>query len=286
MRRILIILTFLALMILPVSRCQHLSRQQALYKYYFPIATYTANPKRGVGLTYPHCEDIQAMGASWQYNWSFAPVNCTGEDVPMVWGVPQMELLRRGRQIGGDSSWLMGFNEPDLSDQARMTPEEAAAAWHWLEAQYPGKLLISPAPSHLHPEWLPQFRAAYVVAYGRPPRLDALAMHCYYPTAEECITLAQRFVGWADEWDVTGGVWVTEFAFPACYCGGQVAGLREAQEFIAWMDLEPAIARYAWFSSRQQGNEWWSFRWAECRTPLFDFETGALTVWGQMYSGQ
>lgn len=102
--------------------------------------------KKGVATwAYDHtAEALQDVGAGWVWDWS-----SKGEDVPegvefvpMMWGpgsVTDEELA--AAKASGTS--LLGFNEPDLPEQANMTVEEALELWPKLEET--GLRLGSPA---------------------------------------------------------------------------------------------------------------------------------------------
>jgi len=235
--------------------------------------------KGGVGLTYRHCEDAEALQVAWEYDWSMQPPDCYGiENVPMVWGLWAIQ-----GEVGGNSPWLMGFNEPDLSGQSAIEPATAAVAWREIERLYPDKKLVAPAPSHIHREWLTEFRDAYITAYGVPPRLDALAAHAYFGGVIEVIEMVRWYEDRAVEWNVPGGVWLTEFAFLPCYTSNAQARAAEV-EILNWLEAEPGVARYAWFAARMSGDELWSFKPKSCLTHLNDFESGALTTEGRIYA--
>ena len=80
-------------------------------------------------------------------------------------------------------------------------------------------------------------------------------------------------------------VWVTEFSFcmNALWCpdAGISQSVQEMQKFIAWMENESTVTRFAWFASRFQGTE----DWADPRyyTPLVDWNSGQMTQWGNVY---
>ncbi len=185
------------------------------------------------------------LGASWLYDWSAEPPGSDWvEAVPMVW-----PFAGEPPALGGTSRWVLGFNEPDLAGQANLTPDAAAVLWERLERAYEDRRLVAPAPSDQHPEWLPQFRRAYVARFGRPPRLDALAVHCYLQSAERCLELVRRFEVWAYEWGV-GEVWVTEFAFMPSHCPDAEG---EARRFVAGLEADRLITRYSPYMSFEPG---------------------------------
>jgi len=239
------------------------------------------DPKRGLGTHHPEfCEDARVLGASWQYNWRVDLGDCAGiEDVPMVYCWSDVGRIEEGlAQIGGDFGWLLGFNEPDIRQQCNLSPVEAARWWPRVEALARGRRMVSPAV--VHPEWLRTFRAEYARLYGRPPRMDALAVHCYVNTASGCQALAEEVIGYAREWGV-GEVWVTEFSF-FTQEGGLGKAEQEARSFMEWMEAEPMIGRYAWFPTRLDGSEYWRPNTFWLDQVLVDW-SGSLTTWGELY---
>jgi hypothetical protein len=97
------------------------------YQTYLPLSTHTIT-KRGISLACGY-EDMarldretQALGVSWLWNWQTDPPVFEGiESVPCVWSAAFI-----GRPLGGNSEWVIGFNEPDQWDQANLTPEAGA----------------------------------------------------------------------------------------------------------------------------------------------------------------
>lgn len=155
------------------------------------------------------------------------------------------------------SAWVMGFNEPDLTGQAGMTPQAAVKYWRIVESRFPERKLVAPAPSHLHLEWLPQFRAVYRAEVGRYPRFDALAVHCY-DSAAQCIAVVKQFEAWAREWGVPE-IWVTEFAFVPAWSQDAEG---EARAFMAYLGQRPMVTRVAPFLSYGSGCDEY---WPDCR---------------------
>lgn len=232
--------------------------------------------KKGVGLTYNDCPTVSSVKAAWQYGWTMSPANC-----PNVENVPLMEGRHEINQTaGGNSQWLMGFNEPDLGWQETLSFADWAAAWREIEKKYPKTKLLAPAPSGGDPNWLDQFRNAYIAAYKTAPRFDGLAVHCYAWYASDCINHTKKFLSWANSWQVPE-VWVTEFSFSPVSPSSQSQSLRETQTYVNWMTNEAKITRYAWFTSKVQGNEAWLSPYFV--TPLAQWSDGKLTAFGSNY---
>ncbi len=232
--------------------------------------------KKGIGLTYGDCPSATAVVAVWQYGWSPTPAACAGiENIPMIWGASDVNAT-----LGGNSQWIMGFNEPDSTSQSNISPSNAATLWRQIEQMYPTRKLAAPAPSGGNTTWLPAFRQAYISDYGTAPRLDALTVHCYAWYASQCTSFTQQYETWATSWGVPE-VWVTEFSFSPTSPNTLSQSLQEAQTYINWMEADSMITRFAWFASKIQGTESWMSPYFD--TPLIDWTTGQLTAFGTMY---
>jgi hypothetical protein len=204
----------------------------------------------------------------------------------MVRDAQQQAALRAGGWlIGGDSEWVLGYNEPDLCpDQACLTVEQAVPLWNELENALLDRKLVAPAPSHVHPQWIVEFYNAYVATYGGSPRFDALAMHWYGQRAQYGIAMAEWYKARAREWNVPE-VWVTEFAVFACTNLSLAEAGAEARTLIEYFDSDPLITRYAWFTNRTRADENYVGAYMECSaSPLFDWATGKPTFWRDVYT--
>ena len=264
----------------PTPRSSAPQNPRTIYYVYLPLIQ--SNPasaaplKKGVPLTYPDCAIVTAVNASWEYAWGPTPPDCPGvENIPMIWDSSEINYT-----LGGNSQWIMGFNEPDSASQANMSPAQAAAGWRQIEQKYPTRKLLAPAPSGANASWIVDFRNAYISAYGTAPRMDGLDVHCYRWYASECTDHTQNFITWANSWNVPE-VWVTEFSFSPTSPSSPARSLQEAQTFITWMENNPKITRFAWFASKIQGNEWWLP--PTHNTPLVNWTTGLPTTYGAMY---
>ena len=148
-----------------------------------------------------------APGVSWTYNWAVdpgrQPANLGGGEcdinfAPMCWnGNWNGTQLTNYLNNNSGTRYLLGFNEPNFSSQANMTPAQAAEKWPELEeyAQQYGMALVSPALNFSGErvggrvwqpvDWLDAFILEYNNLYDKDPRMDYIAMHCYmdYATA-------------------------------------------------------------------------------------------------------
>lgn len=257
---------------------------KTLVRHWFPLILKQPHAKKGLGLTYGRCGDVSTVNASWYYTWGPQPISCPGSQ-----GVPMIRTNKATwDNVPPSSTWLMVLNEPDAVKQDNLTPSEAAYLWRAVELRFPRQRLVAPGVAWSGTGWLPQWRAEYVKAFNRSPRIDAIAFHCYLPTAAGCMAEVKYFDSLARAWNVSE-LWVTEYGFLPCRTLGFGAGdlssaLREAEIFTAWMDAQPRITRYAWFAARIRETESWSFPMG-CSTALFDM-LGTPTQFGEWYSGR
>jgi hypothetical protein len=195
----------------------------------------------------------------------------------MIWGMDDWyDVIMRDGEIGGNSQYLLTFNEPDIGGQSGLSPIKAAFMYYFIQLKFPHFKLMSPAPSHLDVEWLVRFRKAYIEMWGSPPRLDGLAVHCY-AEASFCIPTVRKAVNWCNEWEGCQEVWVTEYAW------WEGEWRNEVQTFLDWCKSEPTVSRVYWFASYVGGKEWWGkgFRGAS----LSD-RNGTLTPKGEFFKAQ
>ena len=144
--------------------------------------------------------DAIRPGVSWTYNWYVTPEPDFLQDgtqdivfAPMCWNQDyDAAKLRSYLQNHPEAQYLLGFNEPNFSSQANMTPAQAAAVWDQLEAlgQEFNLKLISPALNFTGErvggrvwgidEWLGAFIEEYRSLHnGKDPQMDYIALHCY-----------------------------------------------------------------------------------------------------------
>jgi hypothetical protein len=152
--------------------------------------------------------------------------------------------------------FLLLLNEPNLTDQANMTPQQAAELWPRYEAiaASTGVQLVGPAmtwgtlPGFADPVvWLDAFYAAYRSANaGRDPRIDYLAFHWYdYGLSGQLDRLSKYGKPF----------WVTEFAnWHSGNDGAQIDSVAKQKEqmteMVAVCESRDDVFRYAWFTGR------------------------------------
>ena len=84
---------------------------------------------------------------------------------------------------------VLGYNEPNMAEQADTSPLEAALAWMELQGRYEDRELVSPATAHADTEWMDQFMVECEILGCR---IDYIATHFYKAdSAENTINVSQ-----------------------------------------------------------------------------------------------
>lgn len=220
--------------------------------------------KRGVGYSFQLPQtDMFLLGntISWFYNWG---PDCSSDVqaqaaqygvsfVPMAWN-NNYDTARISNMVRVfDNEYLLAFNEPNLTDQANMTPQVAAKYWPALRsyAKSKGLKIVSPAMNYgtlsgyNDPvKWLDEFFAQDGVSIDD---IDAIALHCYMNSA----SALKGYIDMFNKYDKP--LWLTEF----CAWDGGVASaaaqISYMSEALAYLEECPAVERYAWFIPRYNG---------------------------------
>ncbi|MCD5980854.1 glycoside hydrolase family protein [Pseudomonas quasicaspiana] len=265
----------------------------ALSTFSTPSWSATKSAKRGIAYDIASPADLSALspGISWWYNWSPKPhdrlaaynySSTYGVDfIPMVWNANVDDgQLKLYLQAHPDIRYLLVINEPNLVDQANMTPEATAQFWPRLEqiSAQTGVKLVGPAMNwgtmsgYGDPVvWLDAFYAAYRAQnQNRDPKIDYLAFHWY----------DYGLSGMLDRLSKYGKpFWVTEFAnWHSPIDGVQIDTLEKQKqqmaEMVAVCENRADVFRYAWFTGRMNDDPHFS--------SLLN-EEGRLTELGQHY---
>ena len=235
--------------------------------------------KRGVSYSFEQdktaAEDMallsSANGIKWYYNWyiqSHADADAARKQhnvayYPMVWNSWEFEeLLEPYLAANPDIEYIMGFNEPNLTDQSNMTPKEAAKHWPKLVrfAKKHNLKIVSPAMNYgtLQDYWVPwvwldeffgidridEETGRVIRNRGFPgvslEDIDAISIHCYMPDAGAMKWFISNFKRYNKP------IWMTEF------CSWENTDSIEWQmafmsEAITYMELDPDVEKYAWF---------------------------------------
>ncbi len=268
-----------------------------------PIYVYSAlltkSPKRGISFDLASSTDMEALanGVSWWYNWGKTPNSSVPanyytryamEYVPMLWGgntsSSDMTVVKTFILAHAEVKYLLVMNEPNLTDQAKRTPVEAAADWLKYEqvvadlaAQGRAVSLVGPAMNwgtmsgYADPVvWLDAFYAEYQKANNqRLPRIDYLAFHWYdYGLAAQLDRLKKY----------GKKVWITEMANWNAQINSYAKQKVQMAEMVNICETRSDVFRYAWFYGRggQPDSRF---------TYLLAPADGQLTELGQYYIG-
>ena len=222
-----------------------------------PVAQPVHGPKKGVS-TWAFDgvgAALTGSGASWYYTWGPDHPGIAGpagvDFVPMIWGeaaVGNGSLAKAAQQGSGT---LLGFNEPDLTAQSNLTPQQALDLWPKLTAT--GLTLGSPAVAYGGADpggWLDQFMQG---ARSRGLRVDFIALHWYgsdFRTAEAVGQLQHYLQAVHDRYGLP--VWLTEFALIKFSGGTSFPTSDQQVAFVkastAMLQSLPFVQRYAWFA--------------------------------------
>lgn len=244
--------------------------------------------KRGIAGNLQTASDanLLAEGVSWDYNWSHeypgvaSDMYAAGMSFyPMVWNSGlNKDNISRLKKDYPQSGWILGYNEPNLTDQANMIPSVAAASWPDLRefANSLGMKLASPAlnygtlSGYSDPEkWLDDFIACDGIG---PDAFDAVALHCYMPNVNGMRAMIRKFDKYAKP------VYMTEF----CHANGNITN--DVSEQISFMsdvlnmlESDENVGGYSWFIARAGGS------WSAISLLNNDYQNPALTDLGRLY---
>lgn len=258
-----------------------------------PVVSKSA--KRGIAYELTSAADMQALapGVSWYYNWGTAPkINLSVAAIkstyqldyfPMIWNANNNPAAMTAYLLANPGiRYLLLMNEPNLTDQANLSPAAAAVQWPLYEAiaKATGVKLVGPAvtwgtmANFSDPVvWMDAFIDAYQDANGgRSPQIDYLAFHWYdYGLAGQL----DRLVKYGKPF------WVTEMAnWHSQTDGAQIDTLAKQKtqmtEMVALCEGRADVFRYAWFIGRMTPGADPHF------TSLLGAD-GVLTELGQLY---
>jgi len=199
------------------------------------------------------------------------------EYAPMIWGAAS-DRSAAATAITADARVLLGFNEPNFGGQANLSAEAAARLWPELEAiaEAKGLRLVSPAVNFCGGDCQDSDPFHYLDAFFaacKGCRVDAIAMHLYVACSPAGDNKAEWLINHVETYKTRfkQPLWLTEFA---CDSAKNVAEQRAfLEDAVAYLEAEPRIERYAWFSGRATN------------VPYVDLLAGSgkLTELGQAY---
>lgn len=243
--------------------------------------------KRGVSFNlgdFPS-NDIPLLGTgcSWSYNWGPGTTEQAFslfsrhemEFCPMAWNAAWDEAAIRKLKVSHpECRYILAYNEPNLTDQANMTPSVAAKDWPRLvkAAKELNMKIVAPAMNYgtlsgySEPwKWLDEFFAQPGVSLDD---VDGIAVHCYmsHPSA------MQWFIGEFKRYGKP--IWLTEF----CSWEGNVSEkdqMKFMTEALHILESDEDVFRYAWFIPRSDGSP--------CHNNLLEAPEKGLSPLGKIY---
>lgn len=197
------------------------------------------------------CADLEALGVAWYYNWA-GSTNCDlpdAEFVPQIWGNWQeLSWVPSPADIAAQApNAVLGFNEPDHSDQSNLSVEQALALW--AEVDPVGVRVGSPATASDGQAWFESFMAG-VAEQGL--RVDFIAIHWYgWNNGCDSVSGLESHIEWAEQWGLP--IWVTEWG---CRMQSEEITRSFYNDAVAMFENHPLLERYAWFRSYQDDPAW------------------------------
>lgn len=227
-------------------------------------STMQKSAKRGVSFNFTNIQDLPLLSPaiSWSYNWandqnSTAALWFDTNDMdfcPMCWnGSYSAAKIRQYVQEHPNTKYLLGFNEPNLTDQCNMTPAQAAGPWQEVVAlaKELNLKLLSPAMNygtlagyHDPIKWLDEFFAQPNVSLDD---IHAIAIHCYMTSPSAVKEYIKKFEKYGKP------IWMTEF----CAWDPVPSNVEKQMDYMCsvlnHMEQNPLVERYAWFIPRASG---------------------------------
>lgn len=227
-------------------------------------STMQKSAKRGVSFNFTNIQDLPLLSPaiSWSYNWA-NDQNSTAalwfdtnemDFCPMCWnGSYSAAKIRQYVQEHPNTKYLLGFNEPNLTDQCNMTPTQAAGPWQEVVAlaKELNLKLVSPAMNygtlagyHDPIKWLDEFFAQPNVSLDD---IHAIAIHCYMASPSAVKDYIKKFEKYGKP------IWMTEF----CAWDPVPSNVEKQMDYMCsvlnHMEQNPHVERYAWFMPRTSG---------------------------------
>ena len=227
-------------------------------------STMQKSAKRGVSFNFTNIQDLPLLSPaiSWSYNWANDQNSTSAlwfdtnamDFCPMCWnGSYSADKIRQYVQQHPNTKYLLGFNEPNLTDQCNMTPAQAAGPWQEVVAlaKELNLKLISPAMNygtlagyHDPIKWFDEFFALPNVSLDD---IHAIAIHCYMASPSAVKDYIKKFEKYGKP------IWMTEF----CAWDPVPSNVEKQMDYMCsilnHMEQNPHVERYAWFMPRTSG---------------------------------
>ncbi len=230
--------------------------------------------KRGLADNGANYDNLQATGAAWYYTWGTGegnPGNYDAKHIPMFWNAPSQSTIDNVK--ARNTEWILGFNEPERSDQANMSVAQALSSWSNISNSFAGTStkLISPGVADTVDSmstiggrtWLSNFMTELNARKSNPQnpnynpnlRVDAIAFHWYGASSpNNPAGAASSFLGSLDLYHNTYGlpVFITEFAihdWGGVYSDAEIveANRQFLNIVVPALESRSYVAGYSWF---------------------------------------
>jgi hypothetical protein len=138
---------------------------------------------------------------------------------------------------------VLGYNEPNKSDQANLSVEDAFAEWPDMVSN-PDIRVGSPSVSDDGRWWLEDFMA---LVEDAGLRVDFITVHWYGWSAGSCDNAngLEGAINWAEQWGRP--IWLTEFG---CMHESNPDAATVENFFLSALEMlerHPSVERYAWY---------------------------------------
>lgn len=189
--------------------------------------------------------------------WGTAPVHSSS------WSTDAASAIKSG------STHLLGFNEPDMPQQANLSPSDAVTAWGTYMEPFAGQAKLgSPAVSNSNApnqglDWMSQFLTACSHC-----TIDFVVIHWYQQGTKGAVEAFKQHV--TDSISAANGkpVWITEFGIFGASAEDQAPFV---QAVVPWLDSQAGVEGYSYFGALPAPND------------FLVTSSGSLTTAGQAY---
>ena len=207
------------------------------------------SPKRGAA--YNDASLVSALtgggAVSWAYDWNLNP---DGElppgvpFIPMLWGQKMLDGWSSAAEtaLTSGSQFIFGFNEPDISSQANLSPADAANLFRENLTPYGDRAtLATPAVSNgnspgMGLDWMNSF-----LQTCGDCKASIMAIHWYGDSVDDFTNHVNQAIDMANNYGLQS-VWVTEFALNDA---SQAVPFLNA--VLPWLDSNEHVGGYAYY---------------------------------------
>ena len=207
------------------------------------------------GVANSACNDLTTLKTSWWYNWTTSPGSCNAPGspfIPMIAGksekTPDAVTSALNKIAAAGYKTVLGFNEPNKTDQANLTVDQVIGMWPQITANAAVRV-GSPATSADAPgqTWFTSFMSE---ATTMNFRVDFIALHWYGWNAGSCDNKASQlesYIKWAEAIPGNRPIWITEWGCLNLSNPDMATVQAFYTAAIAMFAKHPRIERYAWY---------------------------------------